>query len=70
MVALFTGPAPSAAQDMVQSTWKTRMSGDFAQAWHDALANGLIANSASPKANVSLRAGVGARCHRRRPIAR
>ena len=59
MVALFTEPAPPAAQDMVQSTWKSRMNGDFAQAWHDALANGLVPNTASPKANVSLRADAG-----------
>ena len=59
MVALFTEATPPAAQDMVQSTWKSRMNGDFAQAWHDALANGLVSNTASPKANVSLRADVG-----------
>ena len=35
------------------------MNGDFAQAWHDALANGLVPNTASPKANVSLRADAG-----------
>jgi molybdopterin-containing oxidoreductase family iron-sulfur binding subunit len=46
---------------MVQSTWKSRMNGDFAQAWHDALANGVVSNTASPKANVSLRADVGSR---------
>ena len=56
MVALFTEPAPPAPQDMVQLTWKGRMNGDFSQAWHDALANGLVPNTASPKANVSLRA--------------
>jgi len=61
MVALFTEPAPPAAQDLVQSTWKSRMNGDFAQAWHDALANGLVSNTASPKANVSLRADAGSR---------
>ena len=56
MLALFTGPAPPAAQEAVQSTWKNQMNGDFAQAWHDALANGLVSNTASAKANVSLRA--------------
>ena len=56
MLALFMVAAPAAPLDIVQSTWKGRMNGDFAQAWHDALANGLIPNSASPKANVSLRA--------------
>jgi molybdopterin-containing oxidoreductase family iron-sulfur binding subunit len=59
MVALFTEPAPPAARDLVQSTCKGRTNGDFAQAWHDALANGLVPNTASPKANVSLRADAG-----------
>ena len=59
MVALFTEPAPPTAQDAVQSTWKNQMNGDFAQTWHDALANGLVSNTASPKANVSLRADAG-----------
>jgi molybdopterin-containing oxidoreductase family iron-sulfur binding subunit len=53
-VALFMEAEPADALDIVQSTWKGRMNGDFAQAWHDALANGLVPNSASPKANVSL----------------
>ena len=53
-VALFMEAEPADALDIVQSTWKGRMKGDFAQAWHDALANGLVPNSASSKANVSL----------------
>jgi molybdopterin-containing oxidoreductase family iron-sulfur binding subunit len=56
MMALFAAPVAPTAEDIVQSTWKSRMNGDPAQAWHDALANGLVANSASPKANVPLRA--------------
>ena len=59
MVASFTEPASPTAQDAVQSTWKNKMNGDFAQTWHDALANGLVSNTASPKANVSLRADAG-----------
>ena len=59
MVASFTEPASPTAQDAVQSTWKNQMNGDFAQTWHDALANGLVSNTASPKANVSLRADAG-----------
>ena len=56
MVALFMEPAPPTAENAVQSTWKNQTNGDFAQAWHDALANGLVSNTASAKANVSLRA--------------
>jgi MoCo/4Fe-4S cofactor protein with predicted Tat translocation signal len=59
MVALFAEPAPPSAQDAVQATWKNQMNGDFARAWHDALANGVVPDSASPKANVSLRADAG-----------
>ena len=54
MLALFTEPSPAKTLRIVQDTWKSRMGGDFAQAWHDALANGVVPNTASPKANVSL----------------
>jgi len=59
MLALFTDPAPPPTLDIVQATWKSRMGADFAQAWHDALADGVIPASASPKANVSLRSDAG-----------
>ncbi len=59
MVALFTDPTPAAALDIVQATWKDQKNGDFAQSWHDALANGVVPNSASPKATVALRADAG-----------
>ena len=55
MLALFSEPSPSNAHDLVQATWQTQMGKDFEQAWHNALANGVIANTASPKADVSLR---------------
>ena len=59
LLALFTDPAPASTLDIVQATWKGRMRGDFAQAWHDALANGVVPDTASTKANVSLRSDVG-----------
>ena len=55
MVALFTESVAPPAKDAVQSTWKNQITDDFAQAWHDTLANGFVANTASAKANVSLR---------------
>ncbi len=61
MLALFTDAAPASTLDIVQATWKSRMGADFAQAWHDALANGVVPNTASPKANVSLRPTAGSR---------
>lgn len=59
MMALLTDPAPPSALDIVQSTWKDRMGADFDLAWHDALANGVIADTASAAANVTLRAEAG-----------
>jgi molybdopterin-containing oxidoreductase family iron-sulfur binding subunit len=55
MLALFTDPAPASTLDIVQATWKTPMGTDFVQAWHDALADGVVPNTASAKANVTLR---------------
>jgi MoCo/4Fe-4S cofactor protein with predicted Tat translocation signal len=59
MLALFSGPSPPAVLDLVQATWKSRMGGDFAQAWHDALANGVVPDTARQKSKVSLRSNAG-----------
>jgi len=59
MLALFTDPTPTPTLDIVQGTWKSRMGANFAQGWHDALANGVVPNTASPKANLSLRSNAG-----------
>jgi len=59
MLALFSDPSPPAVLDLVQATWKSRMGGDFAQVWHDALANGVVPDTASPKSKVSLRSDAG-----------
>lgn len=52
---LFMDPSPPAALDVVKSTWETRLGADFDQAWHDTLASGVVAGSASPKSGASLR---------------
>ncbi|MGH6849363.1 MAG: TAT-variant-translocated molybdopterin oxidoreductase [Methylocella sp.] len=59
MLALLAEPFPSTALEAVQATWKPRMGQDFAQAWHDALAIGVVPGTASPKADVSLRSDAG-----------
>jgi molybdopterin-containing oxidoreductase family iron-sulfur binding subunit len=59
MLALFSDPSPPAVFDLVQATWKSRMGGNFAQAWHDALANGVVPDTACPKSKVSLRSNAG-----------
>ncbi len=59
MLALFTDSAPAPTLDIVQATWKARMGADFGQGWHDALANGVVPSTASPKADVLLRSDAG-----------
>jgi molybdopterin-containing oxidoreductase family iron-sulfur binding subunit len=58
MVAWLTDPSPPSAENLVQATWKSQKDG-FAQAWHDALANGVVPGSVSPKATASLRSDAG-----------
>ena len=59
MLALFIDAAPIPTLDIVQATWKNRLGTDFGQGWHDALASGVVPNTASPKANVSLLPNAG-----------
>jgi MoCo/4Fe-4S cofactor protein with predicted Tat translocation signal len=59
LVGLLTDPAPLSALDIVQSTWKNHMGTDFAAAWQAALADGVISNTASASAHVSLRPEAG-----------
>jgi MoCo/4Fe-4S cofactor protein with predicted Tat translocation signal len=56
LLALLTDPSPPSPLALVQATWKTRLAGDFAQSWHDALADGVIPGTASAKATVALAA--------------
>ncbi len=46
--------SPTGALKRVQATWRPQLNGDFTQAWKDALANGVLPNTASQKAKVSL----------------
>jgi len=56
MLALFSDPAPPDTLAIVQATWNVRLGGDFAKAWHDALANGVVPDTASAVATTPLRA--------------
>ena len=56
MLALFAGSVPASPLEIVQATWKPRMAKDFAGTWRDALADGVISNTASPKVDARLRA--------------
>jgi MoCo/4Fe-4S cofactor protein with predicted Tat translocation signal len=55
MLALFAGSNPASPLEIVQTTWKPRMAKDFAGTWREALANGVISNTASPKVDARLR---------------
>jgi MoCo/4Fe-4S cofactor protein with predicted Tat translocation signal len=56
LLALFMEPAPPTTLEIVKATWQAHMGQDFEQSWHDALASGIVAGTASPRADVSLRA--------------
>ncbi len=59
MLTLFAQAEPPPTLEIVQATWKVRMGRDFPQSWHEALATGVVAASASPKADATLRSDVG-----------
>jgi molybdopterin-containing oxidoreductase family iron-sulfur binding subunit len=59
LLALLSDPAPPDTLALVQANWKKSMGGDFGEAWHDALANGVIPGTASAKVTPSLRAEAG-----------
>ncbi len=46
------------SREAVEATWKPRFGDSFGDAWHDALASGVVANSASGKTDVALRSDV------------
>ncbi len=55
MLALFAGSTPASPLETVQTTWNSAMAKDFAGTWREALANGVISNTASPKVDARLR---------------
>ena len=55
MMALLAGSAPGGVE-AVQESWKPNFDGDFANGWREAIARGVIPNSASPRADTPLRA--------------
>ncbi|HUI22310.1 MAG TPA: TAT-variant-translocated molybdopterin oxidoreductase [Methylocella sp.] len=59
LLARLTSPAPSNDLETVQATWQGRMGHNFAEAWHDALASGVIPQTASPKSDAALRQDAG-----------
>ncbi len=55
MLALFAGPIPASPLDIV-TRLQSPMAKDFAGTWREALAHGVISNTASPKVDARLRA--------------
>jgi molybdopterin-containing oxidoreductase family iron-sulfur binding subunit len=58
MLALLAGSIPASPLEIVQATWKPRMAKDFAGTWREALADGVISNTASPKVDARLHTSV------------
>lgn len=55
VLGLLLRPDPPKALDLVRQTWKDRLGATVGDAWIDALAQGVIPNSASPVSNLPLR---------------
>src|SRR6185437_12211800 len=58
LLSLFADAAGTPSRESVEATWKQRFADRFADAWHDALASGVVDNSASGKTDVALRSDV------------
>ena len=54
MLARFSGTEPASDMAAVQDTWHGRLGTDPAAGWRDALVAGVVANTASPRADVTL----------------
>ena len=46
------------SESLVRATWTARFGENFAKSWHDALAEGIVAGTASAKSDVRLRADI------------
>jgi Fe-S-cluster-containing dehydrogenase component len=56
LLALFVTPFPGSTMEMVQDTWRSSFGNNFDKAWHEALASGVVPNTASGAAAVKLQA--------------
>ncbi|MBO0711124.1 MAG: TAT-variant-translocated molybdopterin oxidoreductase [Acetobacteraceae bacterium] len=55
MLGLLAAPNGASGLSHVQATWRGAFGADFPRRWHDALASGMVANSASPGSDAKLR---------------
>ncbi len=58
MLIRFAGSPPPSDLELVQATWRDRLGQNFEQAWHDTLAQGVVAGTASATASVTLKSNV------------
>ncbi|MBN9563364.1 MAG: TAT-variant-translocated molybdopterin oxidoreductase [Alphaproteobacteria bacterium] len=58
LLSLFADATGVPSRDSVEATWKPRFGERFADAWYEALASGVVANTASGKADTTLRSDV------------
>jgi Fe-S-cluster-containing dehydrogenase component len=60
VVSRLLGEEPGTPREVVQATWRDKLGGgnEFDAAWHQTLADGVVPNSASAKADVTLRDSV------------
>ena len=61
LLALYLDSTPGSSEALVRATWAARFGENFAKAWHDALADGVVSGTASAKSDVRLRADAPAR---------
>ena len=59
MLALYMAPGSASTEQAVQATWRGRFGSNFDKEWTEALANGVVAGTASPVSNAALRPDVG-----------
>lgn len=59
ILALLIGAETPTDIEIVQETWKTTFGDKFGAAWTDALAQGVVPNTASPRADIALRPDAG-----------
>lgn len=57
LLALLLQPDPPETYDLVRATWKPLMGTDFEESWREALADGVVSNSAASHVDVKLQAG-------------
>jgi len=59
LLALLAAPQAAAALDLVRQTWQPTFTGNADRQWHDALAGGIVPNTAAPPTDAKLLPAAG-----------